>query len=96
MYLRKISPRTTCLYSEASMWPRNLSAAAHNFCSNPRFAPFEDFALFVRFLGHKSMKQSSLLPSSVCGQCYGSGDGRLVSWSLARAGEQSSRLTFHQ
>jgi hypothetical protein len=50
MYLRKISPRTTCLYSEASMWPRNLSAAAHNFCSNPRFAPFEDFVKLVRCL----------------------------------------------
>src|SRR5712692_7756012 len=37
--LRKIRPSTTCLYSEASMWPRILSAACHSFCSNPRFAP---------------------------------------------------------
>ncbi len=32
-------PRSTCLYSDASIWPRILSAAAHNWFSNPRFAP---------------------------------------------------------
>src|SRR5437763_12067172 len=38
MYFRKIRPRTTCLYSAASMLLRNLSAASHNFCSKPMFA----------------------------------------------------------
>src|SRR3990172_6804028 len=38
MYLRKIEPRTTCLYSAASMWPRSLSAAAHGFSTKPGFA----------------------------------------------------------
>ena len=28
-YLRKISPRTTCLYSAASMLPRSASAIRH-------------------------------------------------------------------
>ena len=39
MYLRKIRPRTTCLYSAASMWPRSLSAACQSFSSKPRLAP---------------------------------------------------------
>src|SRR4029079_8857184 len=38
MYLRKISPRTTCLYSAASMLLRRASAACQSFASNPRFA----------------------------------------------------------
>src|SRR6266702_6365673 len=29
-YLRKINPRTTCLYSAASIEPRSLSAACHS------------------------------------------------------------------
>ena len=36
MYFRKIRPRTTCLYSAASRWPRSLSAACHSFASKPR------------------------------------------------------------
>ena len=48
MYLRKISPRTMCLYSAASMLLRSLSAAAHKVVSNPRFAPPFVF-LLVRF-----------------------------------------------
>src|SRR5437773_7581042 len=40
MYLRKISPRTTCLYSAASMLLRSASAAAQSFASKPRLAPF--------------------------------------------------------
>ena len=39
MYLRKISPRTTCLYSAASMLLRILSAASQSLASNPRLAP---------------------------------------------------------
>jgi hypothetical protein len=40
MYFRKMRPRTTCLYSAASMLLRILSAAAHSVASKPRFAPF--------------------------------------------------------
>jgi 3-oxoacyl-ACP reductase-like protein len=36
MYLRKIRPRTTCLYSAASMLLRRASAAAQSVASNPR------------------------------------------------------------
>jgi hypothetical protein len=35
MYLRKIRPRTTCLYSAASMLLRNASAAAQSLASKP-------------------------------------------------------------
>ena len=49
MYLRKISPRATCLYSPASMCPRILSAAAQSFSSNPRFAPLPFFFAFDDF-----------------------------------------------
>ncbi len=38
MYLRKISPRTTCLYSAASMLLRSASAAAQSLASKPRLA----------------------------------------------------------
>ena len=38
MYFRKISPRTTCLYSAASMEPRRALAAAHSWASKPRLA----------------------------------------------------------
>src|SRR5271170_6108689 len=37
MYFRKMRPSATCLYSAASMLPRNLSAAAHNVASNDCF-----------------------------------------------------------
>ena len=48
MYLRKIRPRTTCLYSAASMLLRSLSAASQSLASKPRFAlPLDaDLALF--------------------------------------------------
>src|SRR5690554_1114388 len=39
MYLRKITPKTTCLYSDASMLPRNTSAAFQISCSKPTSAP---------------------------------------------------------
>src|SRR6266566_5247836 len=35
MYLRKIRPRTTCLYSAASMLLRSASAAAQSLASKP-------------------------------------------------------------
>ena len=43
MYLRKIRPRATCLYSAGSMWPRILSAAAQSFSSKPTVAPLGAF-----------------------------------------------------
>ncbi len=36
MYFRKMSPRTTCLYSAASRVPRSLSAAAQRVASKLR------------------------------------------------------------
>ena len=54
MYLRKISPSTTCLYSAASMLLRSLSAAAQSLASKPTMAAdwlaLSSFALrLVRF-----------------------------------------------
>ena len=60
MYLRKIRPRTTCLYSAASMLLRSASAAAQSLASKPRgppvFWPFVDLepvaaSLDARFRG---------------------------------------------
>ena len=45
-YLRKIRPKTTCLYSAASILLRSLSAAAHSNASNPRLAPLPFRAFF--------------------------------------------------
>src|SRR5438034_871039 len=42
MYLRKISLRTTCLYSAASILLRSLSAASQSFCSKPILAELLD------------------------------------------------------
>src|SRR4030095_2721944 len=39
MYLRKMRPRTTCLYSAASMLLRSLSAVSQSLASKPRGAP---------------------------------------------------------
>ena len=38
MYLRKIRPSTTCLYSAASMLLRSLSAVSQSLASKPRLA----------------------------------------------------------
>ncbi len=46
MYLRKMRPSTTCLYSAASMLPRKVSAAAQRVASNPNGAePLDPLAL---------------------------------------------------
>ena len=42
IYFRKISPRTTCLYSAASMFPRRIQAASQISFSKPIFAVFSD------------------------------------------------------
>src|SRR5690606_21793110 len=51
MYLRKMSPRTTCLYSAASMLLRSLSAICQSFSSKPTTAsdvePFFVLAFFA-------------------------------------------------
>src|SRR5205823_4741194 len=39
MYFRKMRPRTTCLYSAASMLLRSLSAASQSLASKPMLAP---------------------------------------------------------
>src|SRR5437899_8370427 len=44
MYLRKIRPRTTCLYSAASMLDRSLSAASQSLASKPMLAELLVFA----------------------------------------------------
>jgi hypothetical protein len=38
MYLRKMRPRTTCLYAAASMLLRSLSAESQSFASKPKGA----------------------------------------------------------
>ena len=48
MYLRKIRPRTTCLYSAASMLERSLSAASQSLASKPSEA--EEFFANERLL----------------------------------------------
>lgn len=48
MYLWKINPMTTCLYSAASILDRNLSAASHSLASKPMLAAVD--SLFAAFL----------------------------------------------
>src|SRR5262245_24741935 len=55
MYLRKTRPRTTCLYSAASIEPRSLSAASQSFSSKPSAAP-----LLVVFLRAMCVSSSPL------------------------------------
>jgi hypothetical protein len=47
--LRKIRPKTTCLYSAASRLPRSLSAVAQSVASYPSAPPelLEDFVLLL-------------------------------------------------
>ena len=45
MYLRKMRPKTTCLYSAASMLLRSLSAASQSLASKPMVAEESDFLL---------------------------------------------------
>ena len=43
MYFRNIRPRTTCLYSAASILLRRPSAICHSLASKPRLAPVSAF-----------------------------------------------------
>src|SRR6202011_5668601 len=58
MYFKKMRPRTTCLYSAASMLLRNLSAASHSLASKPTLAelPLEDSLAFARGIGEKTKR----------------------------------------
>ena len=58
MYLRKIRPRTTCLYSAASMLLRSASAACQSWASKPTVAPL---ALSAAFFGF-GIRRSPYLP----------------------------------
>src|SRR5436190_10623761 len=64
MYLRKIRPRTTCLYSAASMLLRRASAAAHSLASRPTVAPLEPFAAFLLVGGIARLLLSPSEPGS--------------------------------
>src|SRR6266540_2858226 len=57
MYFRKMRPRTTCLYSAASIWPRSLSAAAQSVASRRGSAPLD--LLFRALVGKDNSAASS-------------------------------------
>src|SRR3989337_419344 len=50
MYFRKMRPRTTFLYSAASMLSRSLSAACQSLASNPSTAPLGPFRPLPAFV----------------------------------------------
>ena len=56
MKMRKISPRTTFLNSDASILRRNLSKASHSFCSKPMLA--ENLLDDLFDLSHRSAENS--------------------------------------
>ena len=62
MYLRKIRPSTTCLYSAASMLLRSLSAVAQSLASKPRLAVVS--LLFVLVLAISFLWDSAQLGPS--------------------------------
>ena len=62
MYLRKMRPRTTCLYSAASMWPRSLSAAAQSLALSWLVRPeATGKALCLGLLGGGSVAQGGVI-----------------------------------
>src|SRR5207237_1317807 len=62
MYLRKIRPRTTCLYSAASMLLRSLSAASQRLASKPTLAElFVDGLLDLERAIRESEKLAAIL-----------------------------------
>src|SRR6266536_105087 len=60
MYLRKMSPRTTCLYSAASMLLRSLSAASQSLASKPMLAELleDEFLDFPRAIREATLVES--------------------------------------
>ena len=81
MYLRKIRPRTTCLYSAASMLLRSLSAASQSLASKPRLAAVSLFLL----PRHGIPPGCRLLRED----CTAAGEH---SWNLIRAGKRAFPL----
>src|SRR5690554_374461 len=69
MYLRKMRPRTTCLYSAASMFLRSLSAAFQScFSMGSSLGVFVDLALGIIYL---QFAFSSLQPAMDGGRSWG-------------------------
>src|SRR6266540_7011055 len=60
MYLRKMRPRTTCLYSAASMLLRSLSAASQSLASKPMLAELleDEFLDFPRAIREATLAES--------------------------------------
>ena len=76
MYLRKMRPRTTCLYSAASMLLRSLSAASQSLASKPRLAEESFFLVGAFAIGlNFGWGECSRAQSTVCRQ-----DGSPVAW----------------
>ena len=50
IYFKKINPRTTCLYSAASIFLRNLSADLNSFCSK---VDVSVFAIKIFIINHQ-------------------------------------------
>src|SRR4051812_34475757 len=52
MYFRKTSPKTTCLYSEGSWFPRRASAASQRRCSRVLVTVLDFFGILQFLLTH--------------------------------------------
>src|SRR6202011_194831 len=76
MYFKKMRPRTTCLYSAASMLLRSLSAASQSLASKPRLAvEFREFFDPGRAICARTLLKT---PADEKGRCVaggGWGDG---------------------
>src|ERR1700677_4929004 len=86
MYLRNMSPRTTCLYSAASILLRRASAAAQSFASRPSIAD-EEFSVTESAIGFLLVRVDGINKPL----CLSGGDH----WRYARAhhGNRASYLT---
>src|SRR4051795_13363099 len=86
MYLRKIRPRTTCLYSAASILLRSLSAASHSFCSKPILAELwlGDFVDFGR----------GIYRAAILGQASRDEKGKSEAWNGDCQSHSLSSLGF--
>ena len=100
MYLRKMRPRTTCLYSAASMLLRSLSAVSQSVASKPMVAEdwaeeAEDLARAmkgVRCAGERSLTGRARTHKEKCQRsCEGLGQVRRV-----RMGRQEGEKTQKQ
>jgi len=81
MYLRKIRPRTTCLYSPASMLPLSFSAADQRVASKPKAEPFGgDFLLSGRGIARVCQKATQVTSERDANQ-RSFGLGVVVDWT---------------